>query len=72
MIADESQLYGKKYVNIIVEKLEDIKHQYLIEVKIIESSVNTQTIVHITYDTIKNYQLNREKFWIFCPILPDI
>lgn len=59
---DETQLFSKKYINIIIGTCVTPNNKFLVEVKIISNAVNNKEIVFAVDDIIKEYDLKRSDF----------
>ena len=62
MVIDEANISGCKYVNTLVEDIEQPDTSHLLYCKILDSLPNQQTVIHAVDDAIRTLQTDRENF----------
>ena len=62
LIIDESAYKNNKYINILVDLLENPNKTYLLNCIVVKDSVNATTIIHLIDDVIKKNNIRRENF----------
>jgi len=62
LVIDESEFYGKKYINVLVGNVKDPVKTYLIVCKTCDTSVNQAYIAQTVDDTLRFLNTRREDF----------